>query len=147
MRIIFLLEYLPFNPQFYWLVLYFYDVFVFQAVQEKLDEAASPSSYNVTACCVDAGLNQHCLPLCSYDASITDIKTLAGVCGGQLSTLIRCGAGGRNHTSCCSRRGVPSSCLPICSGVILGSLMSTASACIPFIGNIVQCFEEGILFP
>lgn len=120
-------------------------MYIFQAVQDKLDEAASPF-YNVTACCVEAGLNRHCLPLCSYDASITNIKALAGVCGGQLSTLIRCGAGGRNHTSCCTRRGVPSSCLPICSGVILGSLMTTASTCIPFIGNIVQCFEEGILF-
>jgi hypothetical protein len=27
--------------------------------------------------------------------------------------------------------------------VIVDSLIATAASCIPFIGNIVQCFEEG----
>ncbi|KDR18237.1 Ig-like and fibronectin type-III domain-containing protein 1 [Zootermopsis nevadensis] len=109
-------------------------------VEEKTEEA---SFYNVTACCVEADLNDVCFPLCSYNANMSDIKSLAGICGSELHKLLRCGAGGRNHGSCCSRRGVPNTCLSICSGVIVDSLIATATACIPFIGNIVQCFEEG----
>ncbi|XP_068081772.1 Ig-like and fibronectin type-III domain-containing protein 2 [Anabrus simplex] len=109
-------------------------------LEEKIEEALF---YNVTACCVEADLSNVCMPLCSYDASMSDIKLLAGVCGGELHKLLRCGAGGRNHNSCCSRRGVPPACLSICSGVIVDPLIITVSSCIPYIGNIVQCFEEG----
>lgn len=112
----------------------------FQVVEEKTEEA---TFYNVTACCVEVELSDMCLPLCSYNANMSDIKALAGVCAGELHKLLRCGAGGRNHGSCCARRGVPNTCLSVCSGVILDSLIATTSSCIPFIGNIVQCFEEG----
>jgi hypothetical protein len=74
---------------------------------------------------------------------MSELKSRASVCGPEVSKLVRCGAGGRNHASCCSRRGVPATCLPLCSGVVLHSSQST---CIPYIGNIVQCFEEGMLF-
>lgn len=76
---------------------------------------------------------------------MSDIKALAGVCSGEFHKLLRCGAGGRNHGSCCSRRGVPPACLSLCSGVIVDSPLVTATSCVPFIGNIVQCFEEGKL--
>ncbi|GFG31451.1 hypothetical protein Cfor_07805, partial [Coptotermes formosanus] len=109
-------------------------------VEERIEEA---SFYNVTACCVEADLSDVCLPLCSYNANMSDIRALAGVCGSELHKLLRCGAGGRNHGSCCARRGVPNTCLSVCSGVIVDSLIATAASCIPFIGNIVQCFEEG----
>lgn len=109
-------------------------------MEDKIEEA---SNYNVTACCVNADLSDVCLPLCSYDASMSDIKALAGVCSGEFHKLLRCGAGGRNHGSCCSRRGVPPACLSLCSGVIVDSPLITATSCVPFIGNIVQCFEEG----
>lgn len=100
--------------------------------------------YNVTECCVSSGLSDVCLPLCSYDASMSQLKSLAGICGNEFHKLIRCGAGGRNHNSCCERRGVPLNCLPICTGVIGKSVTaSPPNTCIPFIGNIVQCFEEG----
>lgn len=111
-----------------------------KVVEEKIEEA---SFYNVTACCVEADLSDVCLPLCSYNANMSDIRALAGVCVGELHKLLRCGAGGRNHGSCCARRGVPNACLSVCSGVIVDSLIATAGTCIPFIGNIVQCFEEG----
>ncbi|XP_025837036.1 Ig-like and fibronectin type-III domain-containing protein 1 [Agrilus planipennis] len=109
-------------------------------VEEKVEEA---STYNVTACCVEAQLNSVCLPLCSYDANMSDIKALAGVCSEEFHKILKCGAGGRNHGSCCTRRGVPHSCLPLCAGVIADNLILTATTCIPFIGNIAQCFEEG----
>lgn len=109
-------------------------------IEEKIEEA---SFYNVTACCIDSGLTDICLPLCTYDASMVDIKNLAAVCGMEFHKLIRCGAGGRNHGTCCTRRGVPNACLSLCSGVVVDSLLKTATTCIPYIGNIVQCFEEG----
>ncbi|KAL3272723.1 hypothetical protein HHI36_014185 [Cryptolaemus montrouzieri] len=111
-----------------------------KVIEEEIEEA---SIYNVTACCVDANLRDVCLPLCSYDANMSDIKQLAGVCATEFNKLLRCGAGGRNHGACCERRGVPATCLSLCAGVIVDSLAHTASTCIPYIGNIVQCFEEG----
>ncbi|KAB0793035.1 hypothetical protein PPYR_12655 [Photinus pyralis] len=113
---------------------------VSKILEEKIVEA---SVYNVTACCVEAELSSVCLPLCSYDASMTDIKLLAGVCGAEFYKLLKCGAGGRNHGSCCTRRGVPPSCTSLCSGVMTDSLLVTATSCIPYIGNIALCFEEG----
>lgn len=113
--------------------------------ESKLEEAEleDASSYNVTACCVATGLSEVCMPLCSYDASMVDLKALALTCGQELHKLIRCGAGGRDHAPCCGRRGVPTNCLSLCSGVVQDTLAATATACIPYIGNIVQCFEEG----
>ncbi|XP_050529397.1 Ig-like and fibronectin type-III domain-containing protein 1 isoform X2 [Daktulosphaira vitifoliae] len=101
------------------------------------------SSYNVTECCVNIKLHQTCMPLCSFDANMTDIRNLAPFCGTELHKLIKCGAGGRNHGACCTRRGVPSTCTPLCSGVVPDTLISTAVNCASFIGNVVQCFEEG----
>ncbi|XP_077284865.1 Ig-like and fibronectin type-III domain-containing protein 2 isoform X2 [Arctopsyche grandis] len=109
-------------------------------VEEEIEKALS---YNVTECCESVSVSSVCMPLCSYDASMIDLKLLAGICSGEFHKLIRCGAGGRNHGSCCARRGVASACQSICTGVIADSLHNTAKNCIPFIGNIVQCFEEG----
>ncbi|KAG8287269.1 hypothetical protein J6590_042606 [Homalodisca vitripennis] len=109
--------------------------------EAKVEEAVN--EYNVTACCVEAGLSDMCMPICSFDASMTKLKALGSVCASEFSKLLRCGAGGRNHRGCCSRRGVPPSCLPLCSGVIIESVIVTVSTCVPYIGNIVQCFEEG----
>lgn len=109
-------------------------------VENEVEKAAA---YNVTACCVEADVSDHCLGLCSYDASMDDIKSFAGVCKSEFHKLLRCGAGGRNHGACCTRRGVPPNCLSLCSGVIVDSLLVTATTCIPYIGNIALCFEEG----
>ncbi|KAK9739714.1 Fibronectin type III domain [Popillia japonica] len=100
-------------------------------------------AYNVTECCVSVDIIDLCLPLCSYDANMTDIKQLASVCSSEFHKIVRCGAGGRNHETCCSRRGVPPACLSLCTGVIVDSLLVTANTCIPYIGNIVLCYEEG----
>ncbi|XP_054267567.1 Ig-like and fibronectin type-III domain-containing protein 1 [Macrosteles quadrilineatus] len=116
------------------------------STESKLKDASEEESvkdYNVTACCVEAGLSDMCMPICSFDASMTKLKALGGVCASEFSKLLRCGAGGRNHRGCCARRGVPPACLPLCSGVIVESVIVTVSSCVPYIGNIVQCFEEG----
>lgn len=90
------------------------------------------------------GMNPTCLPLCTYDASMSDIRALAFACASEFHNLLRCAAGGRDHSACCTRRGVSESCLDICSARVPDSLLSMAENCLPYIGNIVQCFEEGI---
>lgn len=118
-------------------------IFTTKSIKYEESIESDPSSYNVTECCAKSGLSTPCMPLCSYDASMSQLKSLAGVCGAEFYKLIRCGAGGRNHGPCCARRGVPSPCLTVCSGAVVQSLVTTTTTCIPYIGNIVQCFEEG----
>ncbi|ODM96583.1 Ig-like and fibronectin type-III domain-containing protein C25G4.10 [Orchesella cincta] len=111
--------------------------------QETEELEAAIDNYNETACCVAVGMNPTCLPLCSYDASMSDIRSLAFACASEFHTLLRCAAGGRDHSACCTRRGVSENCLDICSARVPDSLLSMAENCLPYIGNIVQCFEEG----
>ncbi|XP_052873386.1 Ig-like and fibronectin type-III domain-containing protein 1 [Anopheles cruzii] len=115
---------------------------VFQTKREAGGALSQPSSphYNITACCHASGLLPQCAPLCSYDAKMSDIQKLGNTCRGQIGTIVRCSAGGRDHTSCCARRAVPPKCQSLCRGVIT----SSPADCLPFAGNIIQCFEEGI---
>lgn len=57
----------------------------------------------------------------------------------QMGVLSKCAAGGRDHTPCCQRRGVPTKCLSLCRGIV----PQPAVNCLPYGGNIIQCFEEG----
>ncbi|CAB3252923.1 unnamed protein product [Arctia plantaginis] len=107
-----------------------------QVIEEE-EEAAN--SYNVTACCERVQLAGVCMPLCSYEAKMSDLRMLAPLCAQEFHKLLRCGAGGRNHEQCCARRGVPSNCRGVCAGAYSGGV----NTCVPYIGNIVQCFEEG----
>ncbi|XP_049875990.1 Ig-like and fibronectin type-III domain-containing protein 1 isoform X2 [Pectinophora gossypiella] len=107
-----------------------------QLVEEE-EEAAN--AYNVTACCERVQLAGVCMPLCSFDAKMSDLRTLAPLCAQEFHKLLRCGAGGRNHEECCARRGVPANCRGVCAGAYSGGV----NTCVPYIGNIVQCFEEG----
>lgn len=107
--------------------------------QVYVDEEEEANAYNVTECCEKVQLAGVCMPLCSYDAKMSDLRTLAPLCALEFHKLLRCGAGGRNHAWCCARRGVPAECRGACAGAAAGAL----NACVPYIGNIVQCFEEG----
>ncbi|KAJ8714843.1 hypothetical protein PYW08_004824 [Mythimna loreyi] len=107
-----------------------------QVIEEEEEVA---NSYNVTACCERVQLAGVCMPLCSYDAKMSDLRMLAPLCAQDFHKLLRCGAGGRNHATCCARRGVPGACRGVCAGAYSGGVNS----CVPYIGNIVQCFEEG----
>lgn len=100
--------------------------------------------YNVSSCCTTVGVSDACMPLCDYSAKLSDLRLLTQTCTKEFPKLIRCGAGGRNHVSCCERRGIPQACLSFCTGHVPDDLFVTAAACLPFIGNVVQCFEEGI---
>ncbi len=38
------------------------------------------------------------------------MRTLSQICASDLSKLVKCAAGGRDHLPCCQRRGVPTQC-------------------------------------
>ncbi|XP_072944512.1 Ig-like and fibronectin type-III domain-containing protein 2 [Epargyreus clarus] len=113
---------------------------IFRTQSQLLEEEEEvANAYNVTACCERVQLAGVCMPLCSYDAKMSDLRTLAPLCAQEFHKLLRCGAGGRNHEECCARRGVPAACRGVCGGAHSAGL----NTCVPYIGNIVQCFEEG----
>ncbi|XP_050094930.1 Ig-like and fibronectin type-III domain-containing protein 1 [Anopheles aquasalis] len=113
---------------------------VFQTKRDTSMDVPQGTHYNISACCHASGLLPQCAPLCSYDAKMSDIQKLGNTCRGQIGTIVRCSAGGRDHTSCCARRAVPPKCQSLCRGVIT----SSPTDCLPYAGNIIQCFEEGI---
>ncbi|CAB3371385.1 Hypothetical predicted protein [Cloeon dipterum] len=115
-----------------------------QSKEEQIDKEESYNVYNVSECCKSAGLSALCQPLCSYNLSINDLHVLSVVCATSFHTLLRCGAGGRNHEPCCQRRGVPPKCLSLCLGVVDNTVTETAKACQQYTGNILQCFEDGV---
>ncbi|XP_045488804.1 Ig-like and fibronectin type-III domain-containing protein 2 isoform X1 [Pieris rapae] len=106
------------------------------AIEEEVEVA---NAYNVTQCCAKVQVATVCMSLCSYDAKMSDLRKLAPLCAQEFHKLLRCGAGGRNHEACCARRGVPPSCRGVCAGAYRGGV----NTCVSYIGNIVQCFEEG----
>lgn len=99
------------------------------------------SAYNVTECCTSVQISPGCMPLCDYNARMSHVRMLAATCASELSSLVRCAAGGRNHQPCCQRRGVPDSCMSLCAGSF--SNQATPAVCMPYIGNIMMCLEEG----
>lgn len=110
---------------------------------EQFEETSSESAYNVTACCAKLAVDGQCMPLCDYSAKLSQLRDLTQTCSKDFPKLLRCGAGGRNHVDCCQRRGIPKPCLGFCTGHVSQELMVTAAACLPYIGNVIQCFEEG----
>ena len=59
--------------------------------------------------------------------------------------MLRCGAGGRDHLPCCARRGVPAQCQPLCQSVHQASTGADYQQCLPNIGQIILCYEEGTI--
>ncbi|RWS04782.1 Ig-like and fibronectin type-III domain-containing protein C25G4.10-like protein, partial [Dinothrombium tinctorium] len=110
---------------------------------EEAEEEAKNPAYNETACCVRANMKRKCLPLCSYKVKVDDIMNLAASCADTLQTIIRCGAGGRNHVPCCRKRNVNNGCLNLCAGLIDSSPFLIAARCVDDIGKMIQCMEEG----
>lgn len=83
------------------------------------------------------------LPLCDYDVSISRVKSLSVLCSSEFSKVVRCSAGGRDHLPCCARRGVPAQCQPLCQSVHQQSTGADFQQCLPNIGQIILCYEEG----
>lgn len=118
---------------------------VFKTRRETLEESSSSSAYNVTGCCRSVAVSDECMPLCDYSAKLSDLERLTLKCRRDFPKLLRCGAGGRNHVKCCERRGIPQACLGFCTGHVTEEMVVTAAACLPYVANVIQCFEEGDL--
>lgn len=110
---------------------------------QEVELTATSTAYNETQCCSRAGIVKDCLPLCSYRVKVTDVLTRSSLCAQNLPTLVRCGAGGRNHIPCCRRRGVSDGCLNICAGLVDSSPYVVAARCSDDLAKILQCMEEG----
>ncbi|XP_015790397.1 Ig-like and fibronectin type-III domain-containing protein 1 [Tetranychus urticae] len=118
-------------------------IFSTPPIEEPEPEEEIPKAYNETACCARAGMKSSCLPLCNYQMKVSDVLALAPTCTESISTLVRCGAGGRNHIPCCRRRGVALGCLNLCAGLVDAPPLLLASRCAEDLGSIIQCMEEG----
>lgn len=101
------------------------------------------TAYNETACCERAGMKSECLPLCNYKMKVSDVLALAPRCSDNITTLVRCGAGGRNHIPCCRRRNVSMGCLNLCAGLVDTPPHILATRCAEDLGSIIQCMEDG----
>lgn len=119
---------------------------LFRTAVGQMEAASSEMAYNVSACCSTVGISSKCMPLCDYSAKLSDLRQLTQTCSKEFPKLLRCGAGGRNHVKCCERRGIPQPCLGFCTGHVTEELIVTAAACLPYVGNVIQCFEEGTNF-
>lgn len=111
---------------------------VFQTPNE-IEKDQNTISYNLTSCCSSYGLLPQCQALCTYDIKMSDLKALDKTCRSQMGVLVKCFAGGRDHTPCCQRRSVTPQCISSCRGVIA----QPPADCFSYVGNIIQCFEEG----
>lgn len=117
---------------------------LFRTADDPTDSATT-SDYNITNCCQAVNVSSHCMPLCDYSAKMSDLKLLTVLCESEFPKLLRCGAAGRDHRDCCTRRGIPDPCLALCTGSVTSELLTTAPVCVPYLGNVIQCFEEGTL--
>lgn len=116
---------------------------LFKTTADQMEATSSENAYNVTACCVAVGIGSQCMPLCDYSAKLSQLRQLTDTCSKDFPKLLKCGAGGRNHVQCCEQRGIPKPCHGFCTGHVTEELLVTAAACLPYVGNVIQCFEEG----
>lgn len=115
---------------------------VFKTEEPVPEPTGSSSGYNETACCVNAGLKDLCMPLCSYKMKLADLQYLSPLCIDDMAILLRCGAGGRDHRPCCERYGVREDCLSICAGSLsLNRFDLTALICSRDLGAVLMCME------
>ena len=107
------------------------------------DQGGQVADYDQEGCCQKTGVQNICMPLCAYNTSMTLIRRLSPVCLSDFPKLSKCASAGRDHLPCCARRGVPTKCQLLCQGIQVEPNTSLFSQCLPYIGNIVTCMEEG----
>jgi len=119
---------------------------VFKTTTKTLEAALDKvfeHPYSPTQCCEKSGVKPGCLPLCSYNATSSQIDLLGNSCPEDFSKIVRCATAGRDHLPCCAKRFVPKQCQPLCQAVHQQSSGAVMAECIPAIEQIFQCFEEG----
>lgn len=76
---------------------------------------------------------------------MSEVSRLGPDCAEEMSKVLRCAVGGRDHLPCCTQRGVPKSCQPLCQAVHQRSTGADFNSCLPVIGQVLTCLEEGTL--
>ncbi|KAA0200274.1 hypothetical protein HAZT_HAZT000766 [Hyalella azteca] len=117
---------------------------LFKTLSESaLEDRKAEYTYDLTGCCHNVLVSPGCMPLCDYNARMSHVRALTTTCVAELSRVLRCQVGGRNHGPCCQRRGVPESCQSLCTGTFIPDEV-VLSKCNAYIGNIVMCLEDGV---
>jgi len=119
---------------------------VFRTASNNIkDIKEKETPYNQTACCINSGIKPMCASLCSYNVKMSEVSRLGPDCAEEMSKVLRCAVGGRDHLPCCTQRGVPKSCQPLCQAVHQRSTGADFNSCLPVIGQVLTCLEEGPL--
>ncbi|XP_052263742.1 Ig-like and fibronectin type-III domain-containing protein 2 [Dreissena polymorpha] len=110
--------------------------------------APTPPTYqevDVTACCIDQGVETCALPMCRTITPFVQIVAMASNSTCMANNLLKvlwCGQDGRNHMPCCMRIGLSTKCQNLCDG--WGTNDGTSyTECIPSAMSLIQCLKEG----
>lgn len=62
-------------------------------VDLKASSSTSEVIYDQPECCTKAGVKEECLPMCQYNASLSEIRRLTSLCEDDLVKVTKCAAG------------------------------------------------------
>ena len=79
-------------------------VFRTTSIREDEYHRTDLTPHNMTECCLSVGVSHTCRALCSWGVEETVMRNLTQQCEPELSKILRCGTGGRDHMSCCRKR-------------------------------------------
>ena len=69
---------------------------VFRTAKNKIQSVlkdATDFDYDQQGCCARAGVKTECLPMCQYNASLTEIRPLTNLCKEDLGRVTKCASG------------------------------------------------------
>ena len=72
---------------------------VFRTAMNKINslvKEATDFDYDQQSCCAQAGVQNDCLPMCQYNASLSEVRSLTNLCKEDLGRVTKC-ASGKNH--------------------------------------------------
>ena len=61
-------------------------------IQEKIT-IQNENTYNQQNCCERAGVTAECIPMCQYNASLSEVRKLTNLCKADLPRITKCAAG------------------------------------------------------
>ena len=69
---------------------------VFRTAKNKIQSVlkdATDFDYDQQGCCARAGVKTECMPMCQYNASLTEIRPLTNLCKEDLGRVTKCASG------------------------------------------------------
>ena len=62
-------------------------------IQEKVAMEEDLNTYNQKKCCQRSGVTAECIPMCQYNASLSEVRKLTNMCKSDLPRITKCAAG------------------------------------------------------